>query len=174
MPKKLFKRLMPDHHTIRHHKQLQFLGTLLHDPNLFHINRRSISGAVAVGLFCAWVPIPFQMVLAAIVAIFVRVNLPISAILVWISNPFTMPPMFYFAYLVGTWVLGIESGHFNFEPSFEWLTSGLTAIWQPFLLGCTILGGLSGALGYAIIRGWWRLSIVRHKETRAKRQDTKP
>ena len=108
---------------------------------------------------------------AAIAAIVVRVNMPISIVLVWVSNPFTMPPLFYFAYKLGSWVLGIEAGTFDFELSFEWLASGLTAVWQPFLLGCAIMGVLSSTLGYAIIRGWWRLNIVKHIEARAQRRN---
>ena len=109
MPKKLIKKYMPDHETIRNHPHLnKIFGTLLHDPNLLHLNRRSVSMAFAVGLFMAFVPVPFQMVLAAAAAIIIRCNLPISVGLVWVSNPFTMPPLFYFCYLVGTWILGID------------------------------------------------------------------
>jgi len=57
---------------------------------------------MAVGLFCAFVPLPIQMLLAAAAAIIFRVNLPISVGLVWITNPVTIPPMFYFCYKVGT------------------------------------------------------------------------
>lgn len=174
MPKKFLKRLMPDHRTIREHRHLRFLGTLLHDPNLWHLNRRSASGAVAVGLFIAWVPIPFQMLVAAIGAILFRVNLPLSSALVWITNPLTMPPMFYFAYLVGGWVLGGASvDHIAFELSLQWLTTELVLIWQPFLLGCFIMGTLSAAAGYLTIRGLWRLHLVKYYRTRKLRRRLK-
>ena len=172
MPKKLIKRLMPDHHTIREHKHLRFLGTLLHDPNLWHLNRRSASGAFAVGLFMAWVPVPFQMLLSAIAAIPFRVNLPLSVALVWISNPITLPPMFYFAYLVGTWILGAPAGgtEIEFQLSYEWLENELLQIWQPFLLGCLVMGVSSSLTGYFAIRGLWRLHLVKHyKERKQKR-----
>ena len=97
---------MPDHQTIKEHKHLKIFGKLLHDGNLWHLNRRSVSGAFAVGLFCAFVPIPSQMILAAAIAIIIRVNLPISVALVWISNPITMPPIFYAAYKFGAYVMG--------------------------------------------------------------------
>ncbi len=172
MPKKLIKRIMPDHRVIRDHKHLRFFGPLLKDPNLFHFNRRSASGAFAVGLFMAFVPLPSQMILAAAAAILFRVNLPISVVLVWITNPITIPPMFYFAYLVGTWIMG-EPVHMEqsaFQLSYEWIKHELAAIWQPFLLGCFVTGSISALLGYSTVRGLWRLHLVRHYQERKARR----
>lgn len=172
MPKKYIRKLIPDHDTIRGHKYLKMFGTLLHDPNLFHMNRRSIAGAFAVGLFFAWVPVPFQMVLAAAGAIYVRVNLPLSVALVWFSNPLTMPPLFYFAYKLGSWVLRTPPGDFNFELSFTWLTNELAHIWQPFLLGCLIMAIVSAVTGALTVRLLWRLHIISHiKRRKALRRD---
>ncbi|WP_455200119.1 DUF2062 domain-containing protein [Kaarinaea lacus] len=174
MPKRIIKRFLPDHDKIREHKHLQLLGPLLHDPNLLHLNRRSVSGAFAVGLFMAWIPVPFQMLLSAIVAILVRVNLPISVVLVWITNPVTMPPMFYFAYKVGTWILGHPAEDSNFEMTMEWLTKSIDDIWQPLLLGSLIVGVVSSVLGFVIIRSLWRLKVVQNwKERKAKRHARK-
>ena len=171
MPRRIIKRYMPDHETIRNHKHLRFLGTLLHDPNILHLNRRSVSGAFSVGLFMAWVPVPFQMILAAIGAIVAKVNLPISVGLVWVTNPLTMTPMFYFAYKVGTWVLGQKPKQIHFELSMEWLNESLHMIWEPFLLGCLIVGVASSVLGTLIIRGLWRLKVVQNwNERKVKRQ----
>ncbi len=168
MPKNFIKRYMPDHRTIREHKHLRFFGTLLHDPNLFHLNRRSASGAFAVGLFMAFVPLPTQMLLAAAAAILFRVNLPISVVLVWLTNPVTIPPMFYFAYLVGTWILGtpVHVEQSSFELSYEWVMNELGNIWQPLLLGCFVAGSVSAITGYFTIRGLWRLHLVRHYQER--------
>jgi len=168
MAKKLVKRYMPNRDKVLNNKYMQVFGTLLHDPNLFHINRRSVSGAFAVGLFFAWIPVPFQMVLAAAVAIPARVNLIISVALVWISNPITMPPLFYFAYLLGGWVLGIETNHFDFELSFSWLANELGLIWEPFLLGCIIMAVSSSILGYISMRLFWRWNVVRRWEKRKR------
>jgi uncharacterized protein (DUF2062 family) len=169
MPKKFFQRYMPDHKKIRDHKHLQIFGKLLHDPNLFHLNRRSVSGAFALGLFNAFVPVPFQMILSAAGSIFFRVNLPISVALVWITNPVTMLPMFSFAYVVGTWILGKPEQHFHFELSLEWLTNELLTIWPSFLLGCFVLATIAAIIGYATIRILWRLHILRHIKERKLR-----
>lgn len=161
MPKKFIKRYMPDHEKIRNNTQLnKVFGTLLHDPNLLHLNRRSVSMAFFVGLFMAFVPLPTQMVMAAAIAILIRCNLPIAIGLVWISNPVTMPPLFYFAYKVGTWILGTPEHKFTFDLSWEWLGTELAFIWEPFLLGCAISGLVFGTLGYISVRLLWRLHII--------------
>lgn len=170
MPKKFIQRYMPDHRTIRTHRHLQFLGTLLHDPNLWHLNRRSASGGVAVGLFWAFMPMPFQMIPAAICAVWLRVNLPISIALVWITNPITIPPIFWFCYQVGAAILGTHVTDQQFDTSIEWLTTGLLLIWKPFLLGCLVMGVLSSLLGYGLIRGLWRLHLVQHLRRRRERR----
>jgi uncharacterized protein (DUF2062 family) len=171
MPKHFIKRITPNHETIRKHRHLQIFGKRLHDPNLWHINRRSSAGAFAVGLFMAFVPVPFQMVLAAGAAILFRVNLPLSAVLVWVTNPVTIPPIFFFAYLVGTWVLGTPSSVEGFEFTLAWFKHGmLEDIWEPLLLGSLICGVVSSLLGYAVIRGLWRLNAVRQWEKRRLRR----
>ena len=174
MPKRLFKRYMPDHDTIRNHKHLAILGTLLHDPNILHLNRRSVSGAFAVGLFMAFVPVPFQMLLGAIGAIMFRVNLPISVGLVWLTNPLTMPPIFYFAYKVGTWILRTPPHDITFHLSWDWLVEELGTVWEPFLLGCFVCGAISAVLGYVLVRGFWRLHVVRAWQNRRHRKQAKP
>ena len=142
---------MPSPQTIREHKFLSMFGDWLHDPNLWHLNRRSAAGAFAVGMFFMWVPVPFQMVLAAGAAILVRTNLPLSVALVWITNPVTIPPMFYFAYKLGSWIVGVPPAEFTFELSMEWLAHELEAIWLPFLVGCFTLASVSSVLGYFLI-----------------------
>ncbi len=169
MPRHLLKRLAPDHHKIRDHKHLQIFGTLLHDPNLWHLNRRSVSGAFAIGLFWAMIPMPFQMVAAAATAILWRANLPISVALVWVSNPVTMPPIFYFNYLVGTWLLPNCQPIGEMEMSMEWFAHSLAEIWQPLYLGSVVVGLVLGALGYGGMRGFWRWHVVRQYRRRGQR-----
>lgn len=167
MPRKFLKRYLPDHEKIRNHETLNRLfGKLLHDPNLLHINRRSVSGAFFVGISMAFVPVPIQMALAAGLAIYYRVNLPISVGLVWITNPFTMPPMYYFCYELGQLILGGTLEDVTFELSIEWLQTVLTEIWQPFLLGSFIAGMVSATVGMVTIRLLWRLQVVRRWQKR--------
>jgi uncharacterized protein len=169
MPKKFIRKYLPDPHKIREHKSLKMFGTLLHAPNLWHLNRRSVSLAFAVGLFFMWVPVPFQMALAAGVAIIVQSNLPVSVALVWISNPVTMPPMFYFAYKFGAWQLSVPPSEFSFEPTTDWLLNEMMAIWQPFLAGCFTLAVVSSLAGFFGMRLIWRMHIIRYLNNKRKK-----
>lgn len=110
------------------------------------------------------------MLLAAIGAIIFRCNILVAVPTVWISNPVTMPPMFYFCYWIGTLILGVKTGELNFELSFDWLMSELLLIWQPFLLGCLIVGLVSAAATFVVVRTFWRYYLWSHKKKRRMRR----
>ncbi len=141
----------------------------MHNPNLWHFNRRSIAGAFALGLFCAFIPVPFQMVIAAAGAILFHVNLPVSVLMVWVSNPLTIPPIFYGCYLLGAWLLQTPPQEFYFELSWQWLSESLSTIWQPFLLGCFVAGTFFSLLGYFGMRLLWRIIMIKKWKNRSFR-----
>ncbi|MEJ2612177.1 MAG: DUF2062 domain-containing protein [Candidatus Thiodiazotropha sp.] len=176
MPKRLIKRLLPDYDVLRNHKHLQLFGTLLHDANLWHLNRHSASGAFAVGLFMAFIPLPFQMIFAAGAAILFRVNLPLSVCLVWITNPITIPPIFLFAYLLGAWIIGQPAEIEPVEFSFAWLQhGGIESIWLPLIVGCMVFAMISGLLGYSLMLLIWRWrAIEKWKKRQQSRRPVSP
>ena len=169
MPKKFLRKCLPDPHKITQSKSLRIFGRFLHEPNLWHMNRKSVSTAFFVGLFFMWVPLPSQMIFAAGAAILWRCNLPLSVALVWITNPLTMPPMFYAAYVLGNWMLGLPPNNIEFKATFEWIEQQMSIIWQPFLLGCFTLGVISGVSGFVAIRLLWRLRIVKYIKDKKNR-----
>lgn len=170
MSKHLFNKYLPHPDIIIKNRWIKLLGPRLQEPSLWHINRRSCSGGIAVGIFCAFIPMPFQMLLAAIGAIMFKSNILVAVPMVWISNPLTMPPLFYFCYLIGAEILDSNVGKFHFELSFDWLVTGLHEIWQPFLLGCLVVGGITSALSFVLTRVIWRLHILDHIKIRKKRK----
>lgn len=161
MPKKILKKFVPNVEKLKQYKSLKFLGARLHESDLWHLNRRSVSLAFAIGLLVSWIPTPGQMIIAAVVALYIRANLPISVSLVWVTNPITMPAMYYFAYVVGLWVSGESSPEVDFEFSLTNIFSSLGDIGVPFLLGCLFLGVISALLGYFGISLFWRHSTVK-------------
>jgi len=170
MPKKIIKRLMPDHSTIKNNKHLKIFGNLLNNANLWHLNRRSVAKAFAVGLFFAFIPVPFQMILAAGVSIIVHSNLPLSIALVWITNPLTMPAIFYACYIVGTWVLGASERSFAFEASWQWVLNSASTIGPAFLVGCGVLATIFSIVGFFSIQALWRYSVIKEWSRRSMRK----
>ncbi len=158
-PKELIARYMPDADKIREHKHLRLFGPRLLDSALWHLNRHSVAKAFMMGLMCAFIPVPFQMVLAAAGAILVRGNLPIAVALVWLTNPLTMPPIFYMCYKLGSWVSGVESQDISLDLDVEALAAQLSMIWEPFILGCAIMGISAAFVGYFGIHVMWRLMV---------------
>ena len=173
MAKKILQRLLPNLPALkqRHPWLGRCLGALMEREDLWHINRRSISLGLAVGLFCAFLPIPIQMFFAAAVAIVVRANFVLAVSSVWITNPFTITPIYYFCYRVGRFLLGWPPPeNFDFEWTFAWFTSGLLEIWQPFLFGCFFVGTVAAFLGYFSMRIFWRYSVILQHRERRKRK----
>ena len=166
------RKVIPGTHDIGGHTFLgRVFGQPLLDPDLWHLSRNSVALAVSIGLFMAWVPVPFQMVLAAGAAILVRCNLPVSAAMVWVSNPVTMAPLFVTAHKLGGWMLDRPPGDFQIELSFRWLFEELGKVWEPLLLGCFVLGLASAILGQIMIRLIWRAHIiVSWRDRRIRRQ----
>ena len=83
------------------------LTYVMNHPVYFSVSRRSISRGVWIGVFVAFIPIPMQMGVAAALALLARVNIPVAVLVVWVTNPLTMWPLFYLAYRLGAAILHI-------------------------------------------------------------------
>ncbi|MGD2008113.1 MAG: DUF2062 domain-containing protein [Cellvibrionales bacterium] len=140
-------------------RSMQALGEWVYEPNLWHINRQSTAMAFAIGLFFAMVPAPGQMFLAAFAAVRLRANLPLSVSLIFVTNPLTMPVIYYAAYELGATLLGTPVQSIEFEITWGWLSQRLGDIWQPFLLGCLVIGICASAMGYAAVHLLWRWRV---------------
>lgn len=168
MPKRIIKRFLPESSKITGHKSLAKLSKYLHEPNLWHFNRRSVAGAFSVGVFSAFIPAPGQMLIAALGAVITRVNLPISVSLVWLTNPLTLAPVFYISYKIGAWLLHYPPLDSDFHYSWEWFSSAFDNIWAPFLFGSIMLGIFGAVFSNIMIRILWRI-LVSHNWSRRKR-----
>ena len=162
MLRKRLRRYLPPAHELHEHWLFGRLGPHCRNPGLWHLNRQSVSNAAGIGLFVAFLPVPFQFVIAGLSAIWLRANLPLSIGLIFITNPLTMGPAYYASYLIGAWALdtpAITTGE-NFQPTIEWLFSQLSRIWQPLVVGCLLVGSLAGAVSYSLVQLGWRAYIV--------------
>ena len=170
MPRQIFRRWLPTAQTVKEQKGLRWLGPLASDPYLFHLNKRSVSVAFFAGLFCAFLPLPGHMVIVAILAILLRCNLPLALVLVWISNPLTMAPMWLMSYQVGLWILNRPSGLVDGEFNWTWVSNQGTELLTPLFIGSLVTGLVAGFIGFLGIRIFWRWQVVRRWEARKKQR----
>jgi len=141
-------------------------------PNEYlSINRKSISKGVLIGLFWAFIPMPLQMLAVLMVTPFVKFNVPIAISMVWLSNPLTMPFMYYVEYKTGVFLLGSESLA-NIELSLDWFSSNWEKIITPLYVGTLPYSIGVSFLLYLIINRLWIGSVEkeqRHKKRQFRR-----
>jgi uncharacterized protein len=164
-----FRSYLPTRESIRDHRLLGRFGGWLHHPNLWHLNRRSVAGGVANGLFCGLIPGPFQMLGAALVAVVFRVNLPVALLTTLYTNPVTIGPLYIAAYYLGRLMVGGDGAALAEAPPFAWSAMGewmrATAHWamslgKPLAVGLVALALLLAVLGYAVVDIAWRVHVV--------------
>jgi hypothetical protein len=165
MPRKRLKRWLPKRGDLTQHPALRLFGGRLADQNLWHLNRRSVAGGVAIGAFCAFLPVPFQMLFAGMAAIVFRANLPISVVAVWISNPLTWLPLYGSAYLLGAALLDKPQVPLD-TITMAWLWQRLGTLW----VGCLLLGTIAAVAGYFMSSLLWRSYVLSNFRARRKRR----
>jgi len=152
---------------------LSWFGHRLHDPNLWHFGRRSVSRAAGIGVLVAFFPIPIHMLLVAPIAIVLGINLPVLIAAVWITNPITWVPIFYFAYRVGTLFTGEAArslATLNLSADWSSLQHALAEIWLPLCVGSAVCGVVSGLATYVAVESIWRYGVARRWRQRLTRR----
>ncbi len=175
MPQKFFKHTighyLPSQKELHDRGVLGYFSYLSHQPQLWHFNRHSIAAAFFIGLFIAMIPLPLQMLMAAFCAMIFQANLPLSVSLVWISNPLTIAPIFYFSYRLGAWLLQIDVIEPNGPLTWDWLSSELlsTAVIAPLITGSLLIGTVFGLTGYHTVNWLWRRRVIKRWRQRKLR-----
>jgi uncharacterized protein (DUF2062 family) len=165
VPRKFFRKYLPDPEAVLAKPWAAPLRPWLGHPNLWHLNRRSVPGAIAIGLFCGLIPGPVQMLFALLFAIPARCNIPVAMAVTLYTNPFTIVPLYLLAYGYGRLILG-EGGPDAYVIAFEWEWSA-HALWQwmlllgkPLGIGLVALALTLAVLGYFVAELVWRVYIV--------------
>lgn len=181
MPRKFFRKYLPHADAVRSSRLAGLFGHWLHEPNLWHLNRRSVAGAVAIGLFCGLIPGPLQMLGALALAVPLRKNVPVALLTTLYTNPITIVPLYLIAYEYGQLLLGVTAkGRVQLEPFiWDWWDIGgslrgfidwTLALGKPLAVGLVALAATLSALGYVGVKFAWRMYVVIAWRARARRR----
>ena len=180
MVAKRVKKYLPASDKVSQHKMLRWLGPTLTKPSLWQINRRSIAMGLAIGVFWGFLIPVAQIVFAAIMAVFLRANLPMAIGSTLVTNPLTFAPVYFLAYQFGDFVLG-KSGP---DVTEEMLAAQMGQIsvtsagWidkigdfaAPLFTGLVVFASVGAVLSYVVVSLLWRLAVVLRYRKRLRRQ----
>ena len=110
---------------------------------------------------------PFtQILIASLLCLSVRANVPVAALTTFITNPFTTPLIWVLAYNVGSWMLRVDAmtvvapvnaamEHSQFGEALQWLT-GATLVTA---FGLVVVSAVAAAVSYVATSFIWRLVV---------------
>jgi hypothetical protein len=179
VPRKFFRKYQHRLDAFRTHPQLLRFGGWLQHPALWHLSRRSVSGAVAIGLFAGLVPGPLQMLTALLLAVPLKKNVPVALIVTFYTNPFTIVPLYLLAYAYGHLLLGMEGivtqvAPFEMNWSDLWgsthaFFAWLVSLGKPLAVGLPALAVTLAAIGYVVVEVAWRIYVITAWRRRKRR-----
>lgn len=164
----------------------RYLAPIAHrflNPELWRFTRRSVPRGVALGIFAGFIIPVGQIFLAAFLALPARANVPLSALVTFVTNPFTFPFWAIVANKVGNFILKIdiaatggvaqsemESGRWSwFFELFE--GAGVTVLVTVF--GFVVLAVVGAAIGYLFASFVWRIMVARKRARQLKRMEAR-
>ena len=116
---------------------------------------RKIALSFGIGVFVGMSPLlGLHTVLGIFIAWALRLNKFVTIVGVYVTNPWTIVPIYTFATWLGARLLGLE----HILPEINWhslgvkeLITDLEPILPPFIVGSLFLGAVSGVVGYVLI-----------------------
>jgi uncharacterized protein (DUF2062 family) len=151
---------MMDRDAILRSRWIRPFSHLFRHPALWHLNRRSVPRALAVGLFAAFALPVGQFLLAALLAVSLRANVPLAAAATLVSNPLTFGPIYFAAYKLGSFLLRHSPGD-DVDELAQHLGATLISASGPTALGLLIFALASAAAGFFIGAAWWRYRLMK-------------
>ena len=125
-------------------------------------NREMVSKSFLIGLFLAFLPIPMQMLAVLLLMKFLKFNVPVAIALCWVSNPITMPFIFYIEYIVGAFLLGLEIE--AMQISIEWFNNNFQNIFIPLYFGAFVVATIVSVSFYFLINTLWIYFVKKSKK----------
>jgi len=159
MARRFVRRWLPDPASLRTQRSLRWMGPLLDRPWLWHVNRSSISKGLAIGMFFGFLLPLGQGLVAGVVAMGLRANLPAAVLATFVSNPLTTPAILIAAYHAGLAVLREPAALPALAEDTGWIEK-IGAMGEPLLVGLALLAVAAAALTYFGVQLAWRIGVL--------------
>ncbi len=179
----LIRKYTPTREEMARNKYLKPIAHRFLTPELWRFTRRSVPRGVALGIFSGFIIPVGQIFLAAFLALPARANVPLSALVTFITNPFTFPFWAVVANRIGAFILKVDLAATGGAAQEEiasgrwaWLIelfegAGVTVLVTIF--GFIVLAIVGAALGYLIASLVWRVMVMRKRARRLKRMEAR-
>jgi uncharacterized protein (DUF2062 family) len=163
-------------------EQNRLLRPLARRPELWRFTRRSVPRGVAIGLMVAiFFVIPgLHIILAALLCVPLRANIPLAVGSTLISNPATIPLFVAAAFWIGNH-LGFHADLATFHAMrhhgaemVEWKHWLLSDAAPALLIGLGVIAIVTGAIGYVITAALWRARVARRWHSRVRHPAASP
>jgi uncharacterized protein (DUF2062 family) len=166
---KKWMRPLPRRSNIHRYPVLKwFSGMARRRVFLWSFRSREMVTALFLGLIVAFMPlVGIQMLVVFFIALWFRANLPVIVALQWVSNPFTMGPIYYADYKIGMAMMELfriaPEPNPLLQPDYDWAhfelrdLGALLDTFPPMMLGGLALGsfiGLVVAVSYKWLAKW--------------------
>lgn len=184
MIRRWLRRHTPNADTLQRQAWARPFAHWLAHPSLWALNRRSVAGGVAAGLFCGLIPGPFQVLGSTIWAVIGKVNLPVAMLVTVYTNPVTIVPLYLLALGYGQWIVGHNGSAAPVEvPDWNWsamidstraLCDWMLGMGPTLLVGLVALALTLSLAGYVLTRLAYsvglRLAWYHRKQKRLRAQ----
>ena len=180
--KNRLRRWLPTAQTLEQRKGLAWAGHYLREhPRLWVLHRRGVALGIALGIGIGVFPVPLQMPVAMLAALALRANVAAAAAATWLTNPFTMAPIWALAAFLGSFVVP-HNGPGAASPAmdnWQWTAPHTwpAALWEQvlswgpvLLVGFPLAGVVLGILAYALVYWGWAVLIGQERRRRLKRR----
>ena len=162
------RKNMPTREGLASNRWLAPIAHRFLSPELWRFTRRSVPRGVALGLFAGFIVPLGQIFLAAFLALPTRANVPVAALVTFVTNPFTFPFWALAANWLGSFILKIDvaTGHSAVREieggRLDWLRE-LFQLAGVTVFGFMVLALVSAAVGYLVSSWGWRWWIGRKR-----------
>lgn len=172
----------------RNGKRPSLLGRMWRNMISLHGSPREVALGAALGMFLAFTPtFGIQLFLALIITSLIRASRPAALITVWVTNIFTIAPIYAFCYWLGAFIWPADATFHEAYSKLSQLATGAAGAvtgewWQfwtilkssfafigyemymPMLIGGLIVGLVTGAITYFIVLK----GVLRYRRMRAR------